>query len=388
MSSLASPESPATDPTRVDSADDIIATSGAPRTLEIVAIGAVTMLLTAVVVAALGDYWIRAEGYGDNWIYMMSAEAILEGRFEGLTSKALVGYSYLGAAFAAITTLSPPKALIVLSWVCSLVALVLATNLWGGWVAGFFAVTSVEWIQHAVLGGNESVGLALLFGVFLAARREKWPLAALLAAIAATVRPEAALALVAIGIVLLWRRRFKLLGVCVVIGVVVIGLYVVPMWIAFGDPLANYHRYEREDFPTSLLTVPFVAIIGALINEPVPWTHKLVMVCWIVLVLVGIVAMARTERFRVYARRHPLETAYVALLLSFLFCYNSRFAFHAFGRYVMSALPVVYFALLPWLPRKRGLLWAGAIVSPMVAGASAMSVRRTIGVLRGLLGSG
>ena len=106
---------------------------------------------------------------------------------------------------------------------------------------------------------------------------------------------------------------------------------------------------------------------------------------WIIVTVAGFVTMVRSRRFRAHAYHHPVEAVYVAMTLAFYFTYNSPFGFQAFPRYTLTILPLVYFALIPWLPRHRAVVWSGALAMPIIAGASAMNVRRTIAVLRGAL---
>jgi hypothetical protein len=356
----------------------------APSLRETVAIGAVTMVLTALVISLLGGYWDRVTSFGDSSAYREIAERIVRWEFTGFAVKYTWGYPYLGAGLALLTPLGVVQALVVVSWAGSLIALALAQRLWGGWVAGYFAVTSIEWIHHSVLGASDPPAAALTFGAFLAARRKRWALAAAIASLAAMVRPQAVFALVAVGLVLLGRKDFGQLLRCIAVGLAMVALYMIPVWIALGDPLANYRMYQSIDFPESLLAFPFRAMVSA-VQLPYPWSHKIMATFWILVVFAGLVVMARSARSRSHAQRYPVEAVYLALTAAFYFTYNSPFGFQAFARYTLSILPLVYFALIPWLPRRRVVLWTGALAMPVLAGASAMNLRRTIAILRNAL---
>jgi hypothetical protein len=345
------------------------------------AIATVAMVLTGIIVSLLAGYWERTESFGDGWAYREIASSIVAWDFTGLTVKYTWGYPYLGAALTLLTPLSTLHSLVVAAWVSSLVAVGLAHRLWGGWVAAYFAVTSIDWIQHSVFGGSDTVAVALTFGSFLAARRGRWATGAFLAALAAIVRPQAVLALIAIGLVLLAQKRFRVLALCVATGVAVLVAYLVPIAVALGDPFANYHMYQGADFPESLLTVPFGPIVEAFLS-PYPWTQRIIVTFWILVVIAGVLVMSRSRRSRAYSYRFPVETVYVALTVAFYLTYNSPFGFHSFARYTLSILPLMYFALIPWLPRHRAVVWSLAIAMPAVAGASAMNVRRTLAALR------
>jgi hypothetical protein len=124
-------------------------------------------------------------------------------------------------AFSFLTHTSYWTSILVLSMVCAFVSIALSDRLWGGWVAGVFAVCSRDWMERAVIEGAEPLFLELVFGSFLAARREKWALAAFLAAFRTVVRPMGIFALIAVGMVLLIRRDYRRFAAASSIGLVV-----------------------------------------------------------------------------------------------------------------------------------------------------------------------
>src|SRR5205823_11804014 len=104
--------------------------------------------------------------------------------------------------------------------------------------------------------------LVLIFGAFLSARKEKWLLAALLAALGTIVRPMGVFALLGIGLTLLWRRRFQDFAVACGVGLLVGVLYVLPLALYFGSPAANVQGYNHADWNNGMpLTFPLVAIV-------------------------------------------------------------------------------------------------------------------------------
>jgi hypothetical protein len=96
--------------------------------------------------------------------------------------------------------------------------------------------------------------------------------------------------------------------------------------------------------------------------------------------------MVVSPYFRQHARRHPYEVVYVALVITFYVMYNSEHAFHQFARFTLSVVPLCYFALSPWLPKDRRIVWTAGILTSVFAGASAMNVRRSLALLSRLLG--
>ena len=357
-----------------------------PGALETVAIGLMTMAITVLMVTALGGFWPRYPTFGDNGVYIGIAEQIAVADIRGLEPKHLWGYPYVGAALSVVTGLGADVTLLVVCWVSAIVALLLTRQLWGGWVACFFAVTSIEWIQQSTMGSAQSLAIALTFGSFVAARRDRWPLAALLASLCTVVRPEGALALLALGLVLLWRRQIRTLAVCVAIGILVGAAYAAPMYAAFGDPFVNYHTYERQDFSGFIVSWPLTAIVSTALTSSSPLTHKAMAAFWMAAVLLGAVAMVVSPYFREHARRYPYEVLYGALVLAFYLSYNSEHAFHQFARFTLSVVPLTYFALLPWFPKDRRIVWAAGAVTSVFAGASVMNVRRSLALFSRVLG--
>lgn len=180
---------------------------------------------------------------------------------------------------------------------------------------------------------------------------------------------------------MLWRRQIRTLSACVAIGLFVGAVYAAPMYAAFGDPFANYHAYQRQDFSGFIVSWPFAAIVSTAWGSTSPLSHKLMVAFWIVVVLLGLVAMSTSPHFRQHARKHPYEALYAALVATFCFTYNSEHAFHQFIRFTLSILPLAYFALLPWLPKDRRIVWTAGVLTSVFAGASAMNVRRSLVLL-------
>lgn len=85
----------------------------------------------------------------------------------------------------------------------------------------------------------------LLFGSFWFGRKEpqeRWILAAVLAALATVTRAVGIFALVALGLNLLLRKEYRKLTVCIALAALIGFLYLLPFWIAFHDPLYQFHR--------------------------------------------------------------------------------------------------------------------------------------------------
>ena len=136
-----------------------------------------------------GSFWSKVEDFGDNPGYVRLAAAIHHWQLSGVVVKQFWGLPYVVATVSLVTTLSETASLVIVCVLASLAAVTLCYRLWDGWIAIFFALLSFDWFQRSLLGGAEPLFLAFLLGSFLALRRDRWLLAAVLGALATVVRP-------------------------------------------------------------------------------------------------------------------------------------------------------------------------------------------------------
>lgn len=351
-----------------------------PRWHETVSMAIVAGVLFAITIEGFSNYPEAIRNFGDSSAYTDIASAIRHWDFHDLHVKQFWGYPYAMTAVSLVSRLSDQSSLLLVSFASYLVSVVLAHRLWGGWIAGLFAVLNFDWMQRSFLGGSEPLAVALIFGALLAIRRDRYVLAAFLAALSTVVRPLGLCCLVAIGIVLLYRREYKKLAWSVLIGVTVGVLYILPLAIHFGDPLATVHSYGNSSYP--LFGIPFYAIVKGTLLFPAPWTNLVLDFGWIALVLAGVAAMLFDASFRNYAKRNPVEALFAGMYLIAVFCYNYPVYAHSnFARFAIPALPIVYLALSRWAPQDRRILWALSAVSPVLAAASAIGIRNVVHAL-------
>jgi hypothetical protein len=357
-----------------------------PTLQEVLLFSAVCYAVYLIFLALLGNYWELFLTYGDNQPYVSIAEAIRHWDFKSIKEWQFFGLPYVMVAFSFLTHTSYWTSILVLSMVCAFVSIALSDRLWGGWVAGVFAVCSRDWMERAVIGGAEPLFLALVFGSFLAARCEKWVLAAFLAAFSTVVRPMGIFALIAVGVVLLIRREYRRLAGACAIGLAVGALYVLPLKLYMGTALANVTAYGAADGSGGRpINLPFYALLQN--KMPLLSTNLNVARagCWIMLLVLGVMAMLRTEPFRDYARTHLVEMIFGGLYITLLFTYNSPWARIAFPRYVIPVIPFMVLALLPWIPKDRRLLWAFGVLSAMLSAAETYGFTATLDRLRQIL---
>ena len=346
----------------------------APSFLEIMSLTLVGSLLFAGTILLFSRYGLAVESFGDSSAYESVASAIQRWTFNGLQIKQFWGYPYAVAAVAIVARVSIQTSLLLVSWISCFVTTALAYRLWGGWIAGFFAILNFAWMQRSFLGGSEPLAVALIFGTFLAVRQKHYLSAALLAALSTIVRPLGIFCLVGIGIDLLCRRQYKKLALSVLIGAIVGTLSVLPLIAHFGSAFATVRSYQ--DGGTALFGYPLYAIIKGTILYPAPLTNLLLSFGWIVLVLAGLLRMIKNSDFHSYAKEHPVEILFALPYTLFVFCYNYPvFARSNFPRFIIPALPIVFVALATWLPLKRRVIWALGVVMPTLAALSALGIR-------------
>ncbi|HUO16495.1 MAG TPA: hypothetical protein VMX38_16025 [Verrucomicrobiae bacterium] len=323
-------------------------------------------------------------GFGDSWTYMHIADAIRTWSLSGLQVKQFWGLSYAIAGLSKLTGLGSLPALLILSAGPSLAAVILAGRLWDARIAILFAILNFDWLQRSFLGGSEPLFVFLLFTAFLAMRRQRWKLAALLASLATITRPLGVLLLIGIGIDLLLRRQWRQLFYAVAIAAVIAVLYVTPLRVYLHDPLATVHSYDvlKPDSPyPPLFGIPFRAIIVGTLRIPSPITSLTLNFGWIFLILVGNIAMLASPEFRAYARSHRAEAIFIFLYSLSLYCYNlPSYARSNFARFAIPILPFVFLALQLALPRlfmkftDRRLLWLLTVVAAVLAALSAIGI--------------
>jgi hypothetical protein len=355
-----------------------------PGLRETVLLAAAASLVFVAVVLSFSDFGNTVDNFGDSSAYISIASAIRRWDFQNVVVKQFWGLPYAVAAVSWLTELSDRTALLVVSFASSIVTIVLAWHLWGGWVAGFFVALNFDWLQRSVLGGSEPLFMALLLGSFLAIRRQRWVSAALLAASATIVRPLGIFALAGIGIVLLWKRDYWRLAGSIAVALAIALLYMLPMARLFRDPLATVHSYQAPgQSGPALFGVPFYAIIKGTLLYPSAWTNLVLTFGWIAFVLIGAIAMTRTAIFREYSETNPVEVAFAVPYLVLIYCYNYPYwARGNFPRFAIPILPFVLLALYHWIPKDRAILWTITLASAALSAVSALGLRNVLGMLQ------
>lgn len=360
--------------------------SPAPKWQEILLLAIVCYAIYLGLVLLRWNYFSTITNFGDNQPYISIAAGIRHWDFSAIRAWQFWGLPYAMVVVSFLTHSSFLTALMVCSVVGGLIAVILSYRLWDGWVAGFFAITSREWMERSLLGGAETLFMALVFGCFLAARKQRWILASILAALSATVRPMGVFALVGIGLVLLLRKEYKMLSAAVFIGASIGVLYAIPIRIWRGNVLANIAGYSVEDKNGGeSITYPFFALIHNMLHGQFTKLNFARTILWIVVVLLAVALAIWNRRTRESLRTHPVELIFAVLYTALLFSYNSRWAWMAFPRYAIPILPFLIIAFLPWIPKSRTILWGFGIFSAVLSAAETVGFADVLQTVRHFL---
>lgn len=351
--------------------------------LGLAAAGAAIMWITALLLHRPPSLILQ---YGDNDAYLNVANAILRWDFRDIVVQHFMGYPYFIAAVSLLFHLPTAFSLWLIAFFSSLLSTWLAGRLFGTVAAAYFALTNFSWLQVSFIGGSEPLAVALGLGALLAFRRDRIFLAALLGSVAVTVRPLMIFVLVGIGMVLLYRKKFRSFLVALATGLVIGGLYILPLARYFGDPLLTVHSYTTRDYGGGgvlgphghLFGWPFHGIVAGTIAYPAPWTNLVLSFFWIGLVLAGI-GMMFSQQFKQYAQDYPVEVIFCGLYLIATFSYDYLiWARSNFIRFAIPILPFVFFALLRFLPRNRWWLWVLSLACAVLSMFSAVGIRNVL----------
>ncbi len=349
---------------------------------ELILLWLLTCVIFVTVIVRFDNYSAKVDNFGDSSAYMTAASGIRNGDCRNIHIKQFWGVSYVMAPVSFLLGGSIRASLLLVCAISSVLSVLLVQQLWGGWIAAFFAILNFDWLQRSYLGGSEPLFMALLLASFLAVRRDRWILGSALAAFATVTRPVGALALITLGLALLAKREYKKLVLCTGVALVIGTLYVLPFWIYFGDPFYQVHSYKMNDWHSGFpISLPFQAIGSGFLHTQQPLTNVLLTLGWVLFLLIGAVTMARRS-FRTYIREHPSEAWFALLYIAFIFSYNSStWARAEIVRFAIPALPFVLLSLSDWLPRSRILLYSLGVLSAALAACSAIGIKNVFSML-------
>ncbi len=379
---------PASAPTPVDSPKQSVRgfSSDGPSQQELVLLWLISGFCFIVVLAHFQSYSARVVTFGDNHDYISAAQAIEHWDLRSTQTRQGWGLSYLIALFSTIH-LSDRVSLVFISMAASLMSVLLVRSLWGPWIAAFFAILNFSWIQASFLGSSEPLFVLLLFGSFWFVRKERpkerWILSSVLAALATVTRAVGIFGLAALGLNLLLRKEYRKLALSTAVAALIGFLYLLPFWIAFHDPIYQFHRRASVvDWDSGhLLTWPFRDIVVSYLYYRGPWTNVILTGGWIGLSAVALFRLG-VNVYRHRGAQELNEQIFAITYLTFLFSYNSLvWARWDFPRFVIPAIPLVLLSFDRWLPKSRYVIYPLCLVSSALAACSAIGIQNVIKTL-------
>jgi hypothetical protein len=355
-----------------------------PRPLSLTQVLGTVLLSYVVFLVVLslagGSYWfLVGGGFGDNPSFLQAARAIRHWQFSGVSVKQFWGLPYAMAGVSVLTRAPEAISLAVVCVSASLVGVALCYWLLDGWIAVFFALLSLDWFKLSLLGGSEPLFVALLLGSFLALRRDRWIIAAVLASLATVVRPFGIFILAGLGIHLLYRKRFRDCASATAIGLGIGFLYIWPLQHYLGSPFANVASYQQNDWRGGVpFNLPLVAIVRDTIRIHAPLTNHMLAYSWILFLLLGMAVAIRSGEFLRLAKDHTAEACFVVLYGLAIYSYDAPgWSRSEFSRFAVPLLPWTLFFVRRYLPTNRKVAMALAVIAPSLAAASAVGIRQT-----------
>lgn len=357
---------------------------GEPPLSEVLLMLGSMFALHLLAVCRVTDFWELATSCTDDMDFVAVAAIIRNWHFSGGPPPAnFWGFSYAIAGFSMLFSVPELMAAVLISVLASLTVCVLVHRLYGGWVAAFFMLISFDWIRVSIEGGNEPLFMCLLYASFLAARSDRWNLAALLASLSTTVRPLGVFALLGFAVVLARRRRYKQLAVITAISLALGMLYVALFWRLIGNPFASFLGYRGDWGPHGWpFTYPFGALISSFLLELHTNTRWYVFVysaAWPILALVGATAMWLPRNRKMFWTTYPCEALFATIYTLFVLSYNYMEIFLFFSRFVVPVLPLLVFSMRDWIPHNRRVLWGAAVLSALLSAAVLVHLKNVFG---------
>ncbi len=328
---------------------------------------------TILIIALTGRWSEHLAGFGDNDVFVGQAEALSRRQWNALSPEGFLGLPYVIALVSSLTSISALYVLVLLSWTAALATIWLAADLWGTTIAAWMGIISLPWLQRAALGGSEPLFMCLLLAAFVAARRDRFLLAMCAAAVATTVRPVGVFAILVLLLTLIRRRAWTTAVGGAAIAVVIAAIYSVPLWLAFGDPLANVHWYRWADWSGQALPVtwPVAPIVRGWFAARPALANSIKTIAWITIIFAGYTGLMVRRSCRDWRKRWPVESGFAVAAFAFVVSYNAPlWAWVEFARFAIPVAPFALLGLEPWLPTHRAVLWTAAVASGVLAAVS------------------
>jgi hypothetical protein len=324
------------------------------------------------VIAAIATrgYLNTVEANGDNHSYARVTDAVLSHNLMSVRAvKQFWGLSYCAALLCAALRTNAYQAIGMISFLSTVISLILVTDLWSGWIAVYFVATNYVLLQFGAFGGADCVFLLLVLISLRFARRNQWAACSLTGALSATIRPLGVILLA--GVCVHLRRHFKVLSLVLGIAAAIFLLYLAPLALYLRNPLLNWSGYQQQDWSGQApIGWPLAALIenvrnGANVGNPAMVILK---IGYIGLHLAALCGLCVNPKRRQRLFMHGEEGITVVLYSVFVLTYNApTWAFSIYPRLLMPITPMLMNVYADILPRNRVLPAVLGMVSVALA---------------------
>jgi hypothetical protein len=142
--------------------------------------------------------------------------------------------------------------------------------------------------------------------------------------------------------------------------------------------------YQKNDWHGGLpFTFPFVAIIRDTYSFQAPLTNLVLTWGWIFFVLFAFAAGVHSGELQSYAKRYRAEICFVCLYGLAIYTYDApEWARSNFPRFAIPVLPWSLYFLSRYFPKQKSIVGALAVLTPILASASAVGIRNLIQMIR------
>lgn len=224
-----------------------------------------------------------------------------------------------------------------------------------------------EWFLASISGVSEPLMMALMLPGVLLHMRGRSLAGGILLGLAGTVRPMACFAVAGCMLVELIHRRWGRLLKVALPALAIVALAVVGVKLLLGSAtqtVQSYNQASAGHWGGSMFSWPFSClIVGPRLAHPHPAIHHFLH-AWgsTVMVLLGCALLLKSRN----SDLGPLSIPWLWGNTLFVLCVGGSVGFFCLPRYIIPALPPMFYAYRPWLCRWR---WVWPVLAVGMAGA-------------------
>jgi hypothetical protein len=256
-----------------------------------------------------------------------------------------------------LTTVPLWAAALGITWLSAGIIAAAGAHLFHSRVVGWALVFLIpDYVLITSVASTEGPMLALtILGLLFATRGKRTAsviTAGLLLGAACVIRPMACFAVLGFAIYSLTiLKPIRGIGVGIIASICV-ALAMIGMQLLWGDAFIGAKSYATDAYHGQLFTWPFGSIIMTPLKTSVP-ILKIALVWAHIILALGACAMLALRA--ISSRREPLDWLSLPWLVSLVFfnlCVGDIWGFQCFARFLVPALPALFDAIKPYLPKR------------------------------------